>query len=162
MQTEAQRLHRPVAEKSSAARARSLPHRSSFVWSTIWSSLFFIGLFASVTCFVLFFVFPSPLATKALVGSIAFSGVMWFFSFLKRRETFCPLCRGTPLMNTGARAHSRAVRIPPLNHGVTAVLSILACQKFCCMFCGTSYDLLKPRLKKERADDVGLDQESLS
>jgi len=160
MQPEASRLPVPAAEKSSWARARSLPVRSSFVWSTIWTALFFLGVFALLTCLVLFFSSPGRLTIKFLLGSLAFTIAAWTCSFIKRRETFCPLCRGTPLINSGARAHERAVRIPPLNHGITATVSILASQRFCCMYCGTTYDLLKPRRKRGNAGEP--DQDSLN
>ena len=43
----------------------------------------------------------------------------------------------------GFTAHQKATKIWPLNHGVSATLSIIATQKFRCMYCGTLYDLMK-------------------
>jgi hypothetical protein len=34
------------------------------------------------------------------------------------------------------------------------MLSILACHKFRCMYCGSDYDLLKPRSGLQPQDDV--------
>jgi transposase-like protein len=57
-------------------------------------------------------------------------------------HTICPLCKGTPLVETGARLHERANGCP-LTHGTSTILSILFLQRFRCMYCGTDYDLLK-------------------
>lgn len=97
----------------------------------------------TVTAFVLFFMEPSQLATQVILCGIAFSVVTWIIAFFKRRSAHCPLCKGTPLINSGALAHSKATRIYPLNHGVSATLSIIATQTFRCMYCGSDFDLLK-------------------
>ena len=76
---------------------------------------------------------------------MGFSALMWLVAYFKRRSAHCPLCKGTPLLNTGARTHMRARRLFPFSHGVTATFSILAVQRFRCMYCGSDYDLLKPR-----------------
>ena len=60
------------------------------------------------------------------VAGSMFSAIMWLIAFFKRRAAYCPLCKGTPLINSGALPHSRARRLFPLNHGVTATLSIIA------------------------------------
>ena len=114
----------------------------------------YFGLITTATAFVLFFIEPSQLATKVIVGGLAFSGVTWLIAFFKRRSAHCPLCKGTPLINSGALAHSRATRLYPLNHGVSATLSILATQTFRCMYCGSDFDLLKtPSYQRGRQDD---------
>jgi len=69
-------------------------------------------------------------------------------SYSRRRAARCPLCIGTPLMNTGALTHKRSTKLAPLNEGYTALLSIAFTQKFRCMYCGTRYDLLKSTHKQ--------------
>lgn len=103
----------------------------------------YMGIIASVTTLTVFFVNPTKLATEVFAASVAFTGISWFFAFFKRRNTHCPLCKGTPLINSGALTHRKAVRWFPLNHGVTAILSIIVSHKFRCMYCGTLFDLLK-------------------
>ena len=86
---------------------------------------------------------PSRLASRVILCGIIFCAFSWLLAFFKRRTAHCPLCKGTPLFNSGALAHSKAIRIFPFNHGVSATLSIIATQKFCCMYCGSDFDLLK-------------------
>jgi DNA-directed RNA polymerase subunit RPC12/RpoP len=70
-------------------------------------------------------------------------------SHYKRRVVRCPLCIGTPLINTGALTHKRSRKFGPLSEGQCSILSIAMTQKFRCMYCGTRYDLLKiPRRQK--------------
>ncbi len=140
--------------KPRALRARSLPSSRSFTVAAFCSVLHYFGLITTLTAFVLFFIQPSQLATKVIVGGIAFSGVTWMIAFFKRRSAHCPLCKGTPLINSGALAHSRATRFFPLNHGVSATLSIIATQTFRCMYCGSDFDLLKtPSYQRGKQDD---------
>ena len=129
--------------KPKAVRARSLPSSRPFSVAAFFSALHYLGLITTATAFVLFLTEPSQLATKVIVGSLAFSGVTWMIAFFKRRCAHCPLCKGTPMINSGALAHSRATRIYPFNHGVSATLSIIATQAFRCMYCGSDFDLLK-------------------
>lgn len=124
-------------------RARSLPTARPFREAVFFTALFFLGLIASVTAGVCVIEDPNQFSVRIMVGAMAFSAVTWLISFFKRRSTFCPLCKGTPLLNSGARTHQKAWRLHPLNHGMTATLSILVCQKFRCMYCGSDYDLLK-------------------
>ncbi len=129
--------------KSKALRARSLPSSRPFSVAAFFSALHYFGLITTATAFVLFLSEPSQLATKVIVGGLAFSGVTWMIAFFKRRCAHCPLCKGTPMINSGALAHSRATRIYPFNHGVSATLSIIATQTFRCMYCGSDFDMLK-------------------
>jgi hypothetical protein len=130
-------------KRREAARARSVPYRQPFVITTIICAIHYLGLIASATSLILFFIHPTPLATHIFVATLGFSAVTWLIAFFKRRSTHCPLCKGTPLINSGALVHSKAFRLSPFNHGVSACLSIIANQKFCCMYCGNTYDLLK-------------------
>jgi len=110
-----------------------------------WSAVHYLCLCAWITCMVMFIINPKePLASYFLIGSMVASVLTWIWAFFKRRAARCPLCKGTPLLNSGALPHGRAVRVPPFNYGVTATLSLLCTQEFRCMYCGSLYDLLKP------------------
>jgi hypothetical protein len=78
-----------------------------------------------------------------LVIAFVASLVSWLVSFLRRRSARCPLCKGSPLLDSGAVKHAKAYRLPPLGYAATAVLGILFLSRFRCMYCGTPYDLLK-------------------
>lgn len=129
--------------KEKTFRSRSLPSRRSYDVAVLFSALHYFGIILTVTALVRFFIEPSMLATKFITGGLGFTAATWFIAFFKRRATHCPLCKGTPLIASGALAHSKAIKIPPFNAGVTATLSIIATQKFRCMYCGSDYDLLK-------------------
>ncbi len=130
--------------KARVFRARSLPSRRPFDTAVFFSMIHYLGLVTTVTSFVCYLMAPSELASRFIVGGLIFSATSWLLTFFKRRAAHCPLCKGTPLVNSGAHTHTKAVRILPFNHGITAVLSIIATQKFRCMYCGSDYDLLKP------------------
>jgi uncharacterized membrane protein (UPF0136 family) len=115
--------------------------------AVFFSSLYFLSLIATATALAGFFLRPSHLASRLLVAGLVFTAVTWLIAYFKRRAVHCPLCKGTPLINSGAMPHVRARRILPFNHGLSAVLSIMATQKFRCMYCGSNYDLLKPRTR---------------
>ena len=125
-------------------RARSVPTARPFWVAAGFWALHFLGLLGSLTALGCLVMRPSQLALRIFLAGLSLSLVAWLIAFFKRRAAHCPLCKGTPLMNSGALPHIRAWRIPPLNHGLSAVLSILATQTFRCMYCGSDYDLLKP------------------
>ena len=131
------------AAQAKLLRARSLPSSWPFAVAAFFSALHYLGIIAALTGVVLFGIEQSHLAVRVILGGIGFSVVTGFIAFFKRRAAHCPLCKGTPLINSGARAHSRATRIPPFNRGVSATLSVIACQNFRCMYCGSDFDLLK-------------------
>ncbi len=131
------------AARPRALRARSLPSSRPFNVAVFFAALHYLGLITAVTSLVLFFREPSQLAMKVMLCGLMFSIIWWVIAFFKRRAAYCPLCKGTPLINSGALPHSRAWRLFPLNHGVTATLSVIACQRFRCMYCGSDFDLLK-------------------
>ena len=126
-------------------RARAVPHARPFKVAVFFSALHFMGLIATLTAMASAVIDPNPLAPKVVIVGLVFSGITWLIAYFKRRSTHCPLCKGTPLINSGALPHARAKRIVPFNHGVSAILSILACHRFRCMYCGSDYDLLKPK-----------------
>lgn len=135
-------------------RARSLPSSRPFNVAVFLSALHYLALIMTVTAFVLFFKEQTQLAVKFIVGGTVSSVVTWLIAFFKRRAAHCPLCKGTPLINSGALAHARATRIFPFNHGVSSTLTILAAQRFCCMYCGSDFDLLKiPSHLRDKNDE---------
>jgi len=140
-----------------APRARAVPNSRPFTVAVVFSALHYLGLIATLTAMVSAVVDPNPLAPRVVIAGLVFSGVSWLIAYFKRRSTYCPLCKGTPLINSGALPHVRAHRIKPFNHGVSAILTILATHRFRCMYCGSDYDLLKPksRLTGRGPDDNG-------
>jgi hypothetical protein len=133
--------------KARIARARSLPSARPFRVAVFFSSVHYLGLIATATALACFFHQPSEEAMRIFVGGLIFSAISWLIAFFKRRSAYCPLCKGTPMVNSGAHVHVRARRLLPFNHGVTATLAILTTQKFRCMYCGSDFDLLKPRTR---------------
>ena len=131
------------APTTARVRARSLPSSIPFDIAVFFSKLHFLGLVMVATAIWLFLQEQNPLTVGLMLSGVVFSVITWIIAFFKRRSAQCPLCKGTPLINSGARAHSKARRIFPFNHGVSATLSIIATQRFCCMYCGSDFDLLK-------------------
>jgi hypothetical protein len=129
--------------QSRILRARSLPSRKPFDGAVGLAMLHYFGIIATLTAVIACFKQPSLLASQVAVGGIVFSALSWLLAYMKRRATFCPLCKGTPLANSGALTHRKALRLGPFNHGTTAIFSIIARQKFRCMYCGSDFDLLK-------------------
>lgn len=140
--------------KTRIRRARSLPSSRPFNMAVFLSALHYLALIMTVTAFVLFFKEQSQLAVEFIISGIVFSVFTWLIAFFKRRAAHCPLCKGTPLINSGALAHSKAARIFPFNHGVSSTLTILVAQRFCCMYCGSDFDLLKiPSHLRDKDDE---------
>ncbi len=142
-----------TAAARAKTRARSLPCSRPFTIAAILSAFFYVGVITTVTALVLFFISPTQIAVKVIIASMIFSVFAWLLAFFKRRSAHCPLCKGTPLVNTGALAHSRATRLYPFNHGMTATFSIIATQTFRCMYCGSDFDLLKTPSHLRGKDD---------
>lgn len=108
-----------------------------------WSSLFFLSLTALFTSFLAYFITTSPVAVTFLIAFPILTIVIWSAAYLSRRKAYCPLCKGTPLLDSRASMHSRATRIFPLNYGTTNLLRMLLTRRFRCQFCGSPFDLLK-------------------
>jgi hypothetical protein len=129
--------------KDLSLRARSVPSSRPFNIAAVFSAFHYLGLITTITAFFLVFTERGDLATQCMLGGIGMSALTWVIAFFKRRSALCPLCKGTPLLNSGAFTHSKATRIYPLNHGVSATVSIITTQSFRCMYCGCDFDLLK-------------------
>ncbi len=124
-------------------RARSLPYRKPFLVGALWTFGHYLCVIGLVTALAVFIIEPTPQGARLVALLVGLCGLTWLIAFFARRRAFCPLCKGTPLIASGALPHRNAVRLRPLNHGHTAVLGILACQKFRCMYCGSPFDMLK-------------------
>lgn len=124
-------------------RDRSVPYKRAFIIALFLAALHYLSLVALTAAIVLFVLREDGLAARMVAGAIGCAGFSWVLCFLKRRTARCPLCKGTPFLDTGALTHRKATRLFPLNHGTSAVLSSLFTQRFRCMYCGTRYDLLK-------------------
>lgn len=105
--------------------------------------LHYLCIIGFLTCAVILVINPTPTSVRPMVIAMIACVVSWLFSFVRRRSVRCPLCKGTPLYDSGAVKHAKAYRLPPLNYGNTAVLSILFLGRFRCMYCSTPYDVLK-------------------
>jgi hypothetical protein len=133
---------RPLADP--LTRARSIHNKQPFTVAVFFTLLHYLCVLALVTCVVILLSSPTPRSVMTpLVISFVAALVTWLISFIRRRSARCPLCKGSPLMESGAVKHPKAYRLPPLNHGATAVFGILFLNRFRCMYCGTHYDLLK-------------------
>lgn len=125
------------------SRARSLHDKRPFNVAVFFAVLHYLCVIAFLTCVVILILNPVEGSVKILLASLVACLVTWLISFFRRRSVRCPLCKGSPLLDTGAVKHAKAHRLPPLNHGNTAVLGILFLNRFRCMYCGTPYDMLK-------------------
>ncbi|QJE95195.1 hypothetical protein [Luteolibacter luteus] len=125
------------------SRARSLHDKRPFNVAVFFAVIHYLCLIAFLTCAVILVLNPVEGSVMILIASLVGCLFSWLVSFFKRRSARCPLCKGSPLLDTGAVKHTKAFRLPPLNHGNTAVLGILFLQRFRCMYCGTPFDMLK-------------------
>lgn len=123
--------------------ARSVPHKRPYVASIVFALLHYLAIVATLTfAYILYRTHEESIAWW-LVGSMAGVGLSWIFTYAARRSARCPLCKGTPLLDTRASKHRKAVRLKPLNYGATAQLQLVATHRFRCMYCGTPFDLLR-------------------
>ena len=135
-------LFRSLAPETNV-RSRSVHDKRPYNVAVLLTLLHYLCVVALITSVVIVILNPKQDAMRPLVLSAVGSGVTWLIAYLKRRSARCPLCKGSPLVDTGASKHVKAYRLRPLNHGSTAVLGILFLHRFRCMYCGTPYDLLK-------------------
>ena len=128
-------------------RMRSVPFRFPFLRAEFFGLLHYCAFIAVITAMVQVLVYSSSAAIKLLIVTVAIFGISGFASFLARRGALCPLCKGMPLVGSRARVHHKAFRIFPLGPSASAVLSLLFTQTFRCMYCGSRFDIMKPRPK---------------
>lgn len=123
--------------------ARSVPHKRSFKASVWFALLHYLSMVATLAFAYILFRTREEKTAWWLVGSMAAIGITWLMTYIARRSARCPLCKGTPLLDTQAAKHRKAFRIRPLNYGMTAQLQVITTQRFRCMYCGTPFDLLR-------------------
>lgn len=143
-------------------RTRSMPYRGTFYVATIWTlaHLFSIGLTA-IALFLFLRHHKEPRSVfylYSVIAGVLLVAITLLISYFTRRNARCPLCRGTPLQNSGALAHKNSFCLRPFNHGYSAVFSIVFTQKLTCMYCGTKYDLLKEPGRRSRKDSQRSDR----
>ncbi|WP_265594139.1 hypothetical protein [Haloferula sp. BvORR071] len=125
------------------SRSRSVHDKRPYNVAVTLTLLHYLCVVGFLTSLVILSLNPKVDSVELLIGFVVATGVTWLIAYLKRRSARCPLCKGTPLLDTGASKHAKAYRLRPLNYGSTAVLGILFLHRFRCMYCGTPYDLLK-------------------
>lgn len=123
--------------------ARSIRHKGAFVWCVVFAMIHYLSIVVALTFGYILYRHPEERVAWWLAGSIAGIGVTWLISHIARRSARCPLCKGTPLLDTAAVKHVKAVRLKPLNYGMTAQLQLVLTHRFRCMYCGTPFDLLR-------------------
>lgn len=127
-------------------QARSLPHRGAFIRAMIVAGWFhYLSLLGALALGAfLLLEHRNELLPWFLgaIGLVVFTGIL---GYALRRSARCPLCHGTPLLDQRASRHEKALRLPPLNHGQTALLHLSLTRRFRCMFCGTPFHLGKKR-----------------
>jgi uncharacterized membrane protein (DUF485 family) len=129
--------------KRSADGYRSLPHKRAFISASVLALIQYLALVAAITlCFILTRV-EGRYVTAGFIAAIVVVALSWFIGYFHRRSAKCPLCKGTPLLDSAAAKHTKALRVPPLNYGTTAQISLLMSHRFRCMYCGTGFDLLR-------------------
>lgn len=137
------------------SRARSIHDKRPFNRAIFFTLVHYLCIIAFLTFGVILFVHPDPMTmVKPLIGSGIALAITWLISFLRRRSARCPLCKGSPLLDTGAAKHTKAYRLRPFSYGTTAVLGILFLNRFRCMYCGTPYDLQKRSAVERRREQA--------
>lgn len=125
------------------SRARSIHHKRPFTVAVFFALVHYLCLIGMATCIVIVILNPTSAAVLPLIVAVIASLVTSLISFFRRRSARCPLCKGSPLFDSGAVKNAKAYRLPPLSYAATAVFGILFLSRFRCMYCGTPYDLLK-------------------
>lgn len=136
-------LHQPTDTAARVRRSRAF-HRPWRIW--------FVSLLLALS-FVSFCGFIGLAAALPVTGSrlIGVGSLLCLALFIASRlgafvlssHLHCGLCRGAVMSEKGCRKHVDAVRIRPLSHRATAVLSVLFTLSFKCMYCGTRFRLWK-------------------
>lgn len=134
----------PKKTTTTKKRAHSIPFKRPFLIAATISFIFYLFFIASTAALISFLILWSELSAYTLISLTAVTFIFWALSILKRRNAHCPLCQGTPFLNNGAHLHKKATKLLIVNHGHSNILRTLLAQRFTCMYCGTSYDFLKP------------------
>lgn len=133
-------------------RSRSLPHKHHYWTSLAWAVVFYLLLVAILTAGIGLALNDRQENAFLLLGLIFATIPVWVFGFLARKRASCPLCKGTPLLDSQASKHIKAFRILPLNYGTTNILRALITRRIRCHFCGTPFDMLKNNLSPKNSN----------
>lgn len=133
----------PMHPKRSVDNYRSVHHKRPFIESNLLALLHYLALIAVITLAVIFIRVGEAEVKNSFIAAVIAFAVTWLLCYVRRLNTKCPLCKGTPLLDCAAVKHTKAVRIAPLSYGTTAQISLLFTNRFRCMYCGTGFDLLK-------------------
>lgn len=131
-------------------RARSLPHKYHYLISLAWSAFFYLVVIAIATAGIRLAIDNSEFNAYLLIGLVFGAIPVWLLGFISRKKACCPLCKGTPFLDSQASKHVKAVRILPFNYGTTNLLRAFVTRRFRCHFCGTPFDMLKINLTPKR------------
>lgn len=147
----------PMSQVSSGAkrsrrgqRPRSVPHKAPFISAILLTASFYLCLVGMTASLFAFFVREDLTAACVLIGFLATAVVLWILCYFKRRNARCPLCKGTPFLDSPAHSHTNAKRYFPLNYGTTNIVKAIIFQRYRCQYCGTPFDLLKHTEKQAR------------
>ena len=142
----------PTRRLSFQQRARSLPHKYHYRVSVWWATLFCLLVLSILTAGVGFALNGTQFNAFLLIGLIFAAIPVWALGFLARKKASCPLCKGTPFLDSQASKHVKAVRVFPFNYGTTNLLRAFITRRFRCHFCGTPFDMLKTNLTLNREE----------
>ena len=125
-------------------RPRSVPFKRPIVGAVFFSALFYLSLAATLATLFACFALRRDDTVVILLFCIGINTILGGLSYLRRRVPRCPLCNGTPLVDSSARKHRDAKRFFPLSYGSSNVVRCIFRQRYICPYCGTPFDLLKP------------------
>lgn len=121
-----------------------MPFKRPFLIAVLLTTVFYLFIVGALTALIAYVLFRTEIAAYTLIALTGTSLLFWTITVLRRRDARCPLCKGSPYLNSGAHLHKKATKWPILNHGHSNVLRTIFRQNFRCMYCGTPYDFLKP------------------
>ncbi|MEP4076622.1 hypothetical protein [Haloferula sp.] len=129
--------------KRSVDGYRSLPHKRPFIAAALLALVHYLSLIAAITLGYILTRVEKPDVKIGFIVAIGIFALSWLIGYFRRASAKCPLCKGTPLLDSAASKHKKAYRLRPLNYGTTAQISLLMGHRFRCMYCGTGFDLLR-------------------
>jgi hypothetical protein len=125
-------------------RAQSVPYKKPFIYAAFLGGACYLLILGVLTSIGVYLHQGTKLSAVFLLGILTLTIFVWIIGLIKRRSAWCPLCKGTPFLHSGANLHEKAYKLPLLNHGNTNMVRTIFTQRFRCMYCGTPYDFLKP------------------
>jgi hypothetical protein len=131
------------ATRSSQASLRPFPAPLD---PCVLGSLFLISVICFITSIGIYIANQSRQSAFLVIIILVLTLFLWLLSLFKRRTERCPLCHGTPYLNTAANKHVKATKLPFLNYGISNLMRTIFTRKFRWMFCGQLDDFLKKRI----------------